>query len=169
MVFDVVTGTNQSLSCTGGDVKSLNAGEATCVITGSQLSAAASPLFVLAGYEGSNSYQPSQASTSQPINVASTALKLKSSANPSKKDQTVTFTATVKVKSPGSGSPTGSVVFSFSPAKKLKCTGGDDVKLTSKDTATCSVKFSVSDTVTATYLGSSSYASSDASVEQTVS
>ena len=45
------------------------------------------------------------------MNKASTTVKVVSSANPSVSGQSVTFTATVAAKEPGSGVPTGTVTF----------------------------------------------------------
>ena len=47
----------------------------------------------------------------QTVNQDSTTTKVTSSANPSVYGQSVTFTATVKAASPGSGTPTGTVTF----------------------------------------------------------
>jgi hypothetical protein len=51
------------------------------------------------------------ASQTQTINKAATSTALSSSPNPSILNQSVTFTATVTVNSPGSGTPTGNVAF----------------------------------------------------------
>ena len=48
---------------------------------------------------------------SQTVNQASTTTSLASSLNPSEYGEEVTFTATVKAVSPGSGTPTGTVTF----------------------------------------------------------
>ena len=48
---------------------------------------------------------------SHPVTQASTRTSLQSSANPSTSGLEVTFTATISVPSPGSGTPTGTVTF----------------------------------------------------------
>ncbi len=59
-----------------------------------------------AGYLGSSS-----ATSSQQVNQDATTSKVSSSSNPSVLGRSVTFTATVRAASPGSGTPTGSVTF----------------------------------------------------------
>jgi hypothetical protein len=169
VVFAVETSTNDTLSCSGGNSQALDSGLATCLITGSQLSVSGSPLYVLAGYEGTSSYNSSQANISQAVGEDAAKVKLKSSKDPSAKKQVVTFTATVSATAPGSGSPTGSVTFSFEPAGHLACSGGDTVTLSSKDKAVCSVKLTRTVTVSAAYGGSSNYDAGSQSLDQTVS
>src|SRR5208282_672541 len=63
-------------------------------------------------YSGDNNFNTSTSSTlNQKVNQAGNAIALASSANPSTSGQTVTFTATISVSSPGSGTPTGTVTF----------------------------------------------------------
>lgn len=67
---------------------------------------------ITAVYSGDTSFATSTSSTlTQGVNKASTLTGLNSSANPSLVGQSVTFTATVSVVSPGSGTPTGSITF----------------------------------------------------------
>ncbi len=67
---------------------------------------------VVASYAGSTNYLPAANATGDlVVSQASTTTTLASSTNPSVSGQSVTFTATVAVVSPGSGTPTGTVNF----------------------------------------------------------
>jgi len=87
----------------------LNAsGQATFVT--STLAVGAHP--ITASYGGGATFSGSTSSTlTQTVKKASTATLVSSSANPSLSGQSVTFTATVTAKSPGAGTPTGTVTF----------------------------------------------------------
>jgi Bacterial Ig-like domain (group 3) len=67
---------------------------------------------VFAVYRGDSKYAPGDSPVlTQTVNRDSTTTTVTSSANPSVSGQKVTFTATVKVVAPGSGTPTGTVTF----------------------------------------------------------
>ena len=67
---------------------------------------------VFAVYRGDSKYAPSDSPVlTQTVNRDSTTTTVTSSTNPSVLGQKVTFTATVKVVAPGSGTPTGTVTF----------------------------------------------------------
>src|SRR5207249_3753637 len=67
---------------------------------------------ITATYNGSASYNPSTSATlTQNVNKANSSTALASSLNPAVFGQSVTFTATVTATSPGTGTPTGSVIF----------------------------------------------------------
>ncbi len=67
---------------------------------------------ITAVYEGDSSFNGSTSNTvDQEVQKADTTTALTSSVNPSKFGQSVTFTATVSVSSPGSGTPSGTVTF----------------------------------------------------------
>jgi len=67
---------------------------------------------ITATYNGSSSFNPSTSSAlSQVVNKDGTTSAVTSSLNPSRKNQNVTFTATVTANSPGTAVPTGSVTF----------------------------------------------------------
>jgi hypothetical protein len=66
---------------------------------------------VVAGYSGDSGFLQSEDSITQSVNKAATTTGLSSDVNPSVFGQPVTFTATVAVTSPGSGTPTGTVTF----------------------------------------------------------
>ncbi len=67
---------------------------------------------ITVSYSGDTNFTGStSAALTQTVKEASTTTKLTSSANPSVYGQSVTFTATVTAKSPGSGTPTGMVTF----------------------------------------------------------
>src|SRR5439155_1665125 len=67
---------------------------------------------ITASYGGDAKFSGSTSSTlNQTVKKASTTTLVSSSANPSVSGQPVTFTATVTAKSPGTGTPTGTVTF----------------------------------------------------------
>jgi hypothetical protein len=82
----------------------------TATFTTSSLSVGAHA--ITAVYSGDGNFTTStSAGINQGVSQASTAISLASSANPSASGQSVTFTATLTVSSPGSGTPTGTVTF----------------------------------------------------------
>ena len=67
---------------------------------------------ITAAYSGDSNYATStSAILAETVNLDATTTSLASSKNPSVFGQSVTFTTTVKAASPGSGTPTGSVIF----------------------------------------------------------
>src|SRR5207244_1906407 len=67
---------------------------------------------ITASYSGDSNFNGSTSAVlTQTVNKANTTTTVASSANPSVFGQSVTFTATVAVVSPGAGSPSGSVTF----------------------------------------------------------
>ena len=157
------TARDNAIACTGGDSKTLSGGIATCLIAGSKLSAAGSPLDVVAGYQGTAAFQPSSTSTSEVISPTGTMTTVSSSRFPSMPGQAVNFTASVAAVSPGAGIPGGTVTFSFSSVNPPACTGGDTIYLTAAGTAVCKIAkglITAPVTITATYAGSSAYVSS---------
>ena len=67
---------------------------------------------ITAVYSGDATYSSSTSAVlSQTVNQDSTTSSVRSSANPSVYGQSVTYTATVRAASPGSGTPTGTVTF----------------------------------------------------------
>jgi hypothetical protein len=85
----------------------VNSGTAT--FTTSALSVASHSL--TATFTGTPGWGSSSGNTTQVVNQDSTTTSLVSSANPSVYGQHVQFTATVTAKAPGSGTPTGTVIF----------------------------------------------------------
>ena len=82
--------------------------------------------------------------------------------------QAVTYTATVGVPAPGTGTPTGSVTFTGDSG--VLC-ASVPVSLASPDTASCTVDYSggaQSDSVTASYSGDSNYGTSSGSTDVTI-
>ncbi len=115
-----VTGTNNPV--TGGSVTFKNNGEFILGCTSLPVSAGAvscglpglpvSSYTITAEYSGTaDYYQPSMGALTQVVNKASTTTTVESSTNPAVFGESVTFTATVSVISPGSGNPTGTVTF----------------------------------------------------------
>src|ERR1022692_3972891 len=67
-------------------------------------------------YSGSTNFLASTGTGSQVVSKASTSTSLISSVNPSLPGEAVTFTATISVLLPGSGTPTGTVTFYDGPS-----------------------------------------------------
>jgi hypothetical protein len=105
------------------------------------------------------------------IVAAPTTASVVSSLNPSTIGQQVTYTATVTVNSPSTGTPTGSVEF-FDGGSAISGCASETLSGTSTDTATCAVTYAASgnNTITAEYLGSTVFAESalSSSITQTV-
>ncbi len=105
------------------------------------------------------------------INTAPTSATVASSLNPSTVGGLVTYTATVTVNSPQTGTPTGNVEF-FDGGSAISGCATEPLSGTSTDTATCPVTYSASGshTIAAEYLGSTNFAESalSPSITQTV-
>src|SRR5262249_9700143 len=120
-----------------------------------------------ATYGGNSNFNTSTSSNlTQTVNKASTTTSVASSVNPSLVGQTVTFTATVSITSPGSGTATGTV--SFYDGATLLGTG----TLNSSDIATFStstLSLGTHPSISATYGGDSHFNGSNSSaISQTV-
>jgi trimeric autotransporter adhesin len=121
---------------------------------------------VLACYLGDSNFNTSSGTASKTVGKASTstAVALTSGANPSIFGASLTFTATVTVNSPGSGTPTGNVTFRSNGTTIMGC-GTQSLNAGSPDTATCTTTSLAlgSDTITATYNGDSNFSASPTS------
>jgi hypothetical protein len=116
-------------------------------------------------YNGATNFSASTSPTlTQTVNRASTSTTLTSSRNPSTFGQSVTFTATVRSIAPGTGTPTGSVVF------KDGSTTIATVSLSNGTAAFSSTSLSRGiHSITAAYQGSGNYSTSTSTtVIQTV-
>jgi hypothetical protein len=108
---------------------------------------------ITAAYAGASGFAAStSAAASQVVNQASTTTSLTSSRNPTKRRQTVTFTARVSAVAPGAGTPTGTVRF-FDGAVQI---GSASLASGSASLSTSGLA-SGSHTITAAYDGSTSY------------
>ncbi|HVA71366.1 MAG TPA: Ig-like domain repeat protein [Acidimicrobiales bacterium] len=135
----------------------------TCVpVTASCTSNAVGSQTVTATYQGKT------ANATQIVNQAATATTVLSSANPSVVGQTVGYTATVAVTSPGTGTPTGFVEFLDGATPIVGCGGSSGSALTGLS-ATCSVSYTspASHVITATYLGDTNFLASSPSAPLT--
>ena len=158
-----------ALPCGPGS-QSLSNGTATCVTTES----IAGSHIIKASYSGDANYHGSSASLTQPVTRASTttSLTVSSPTQPgglpvgtavAVAGQTVTFTATIAVQTPGSGTPTGTVSF-YQDDSTTPITCGPGSQAFSNGTATCTVPESSvgHHSITATYNGDSNYSGSSA-------
>src|SRR5712692_5387718 len=97
-----------TITCNGGS-QTVSSGQATCTTT--SLSGGAHNT-ITAVYSGDGNFSTStSANLSQTVSKAPTTTAVTSSVNPSLSGQSVTFTATISVTAPGSGTPTGTVQF----------------------------------------------------------
>src|SRR5262249_47554724 len=98
-------------------VVALSGGQAS--ITVSNLSASRSPHSITAVYGDTvdGTFSGSSGSTTQTVTKADTTTVVSGVPNPSLFGQTVTFTATVSAKSPGTGTPQGTVQFNIDGMK----------------------------------------------------
>ena len=123
-----------------------------------------------ASYGGDTNFNASSGTLSQVVNKADTTTGLSSSVNPSASGQTVTFTATVSVSSPGStaiGPPSGSVTF-----KDGLLTLGIGALSTSNGVTAASFSTNTlstaSHSITASYGGDTNFNASSGSLSQMV-
>jgi hypothetical protein len=115
-----------------------------------------------AAYSGDGNFQPSTGTLSQVVSAAATTTMLTSSQNPSTYNQAVTFSATV-TSPPGSGTPTGTVIFTRGLATlgTVTLTGGTAL------IATATVPPGAQ-TISANYSGSASFQISAVNLTQQV-
>jgi hypothetical protein len=153
----------------------LNAGSpdtATCDVTYPQ----AGMDTVTASYAGTADFAASSGSVGVTSGLGATQTALQSSDNPASSGEAPTFTATVRAMAPASGTPDGTVTFSFSGSgggTAPGCTGGDTVNVVA-GVATCTLSAGLEPkqspiTVGAQYSGSAAFSASAASpVTETV-
>jgi hypothetical protein len=111
-------------------------------------------------YAGSTNYVGSTSgAVSQTVNKASTAVGLTSSVNPSRAGRKVNFTATVSAVAPGTGTPTGTVVF-YDGSVQI----GSANLSSGKASVTISSLSSGTHSITAAYAGSANYGASTSGV-----
>jgi hypothetical protein len=125
----------------------------------SALLASVSPYTVTASFAGDpDFFTASSASTSQVVALASTSVTLTSSMNPSVIGKSVTYTASITIVPPGSGTPSGSVMFLDGP-NPINCAFGSSTFDGSK--ATCVVVYNdlsgSPHSITATYSGDGNF------------
>jgi len=154
------TGTVAWSSNTGCGTTAVTAGIAACITSSLPVGTDT----VTANYNGDATHAASSGAVSggQVVSLASTTTKVTSSTNPSNYGQSVTFTATVAVVSPGVGTPTGTVAWTSN-------TGCGTTAVTA-GIATC-IASSLpvgTDTVTANYNGDATHGTSAGSVSQVV-
>jgi hypothetical protein len=151
-----------AISCGAGSSTTLNASrQATCQTS----FAATGDRSITAVYDGDANFAASTTSSlAQTVNKSDTIMGLTSSSNPSKAGQTVTFTATVDVTSPGAGTATGSVTFKDGTTT-ISCAAGSSITLSASRQATCLVAYATmgNHSITAVYSGDANYNTSTSS------
>jgi hypothetical protein len=118
---------------------------------------------VTGAYSGDSNYATSSGSTSVTVGQDATATTVSSSTDPAVVGQTITFSSTVSVPSPGAGTPTGTVAFTDNGGNTTLCSG--TLSGSSPYTASCTTSYATTttDSVTATYGGDTNDAGSSSS------
>ncbi len=165
VTFTITPSAGGSVSCNTTNNPTLSSGQATCTVP-SALLASGSTYTVHAAYSGDSNYISSSTSPDllQTVFLASTTTTVGSSPNPSVAGQQVTYTASVTVNSPGSGTPTGNIEFFDGGTPVSDCGGSSGSALIGTST-TCQVTYDAvaSHTITAQYLGDVNFSASSAS------
>jgi hypothetical protein len=143
----------------GCGAQALVAGVATCTTT----TLAVASHTITAVYSGGNYAGSTSAPVVQVVSKGNTGSAVTSSANSSVSGQTVTYTATVTVTPPASGTPTGTVNFKDGG---LTITGCGLQAVSGGGTATCAVAYPGpgSHTITAIYSGDPNFGASTSAV-----
>jgi hypothetical protein len=111
---------------------------------------------VTATYAGTTSFAASVSTVTQTVNQAATTTTVTSSLNPAQTGQSITFTATVAPIPPGSGTPTGTVIFTVAGvAQTPVALSGGIASITRSFTLVSNV------TITAAYSGDANFTASD--------
>ena len=148
------TSTSSGMLCTS-TLDQSSTDEATCTT----LYEAPGSDSVTAEYESDGNFaSSSSAAQTETISMAATTTGISATPTSPVVGQPVTYTATVTVQSPGSGTPTGSVAFTDSTGTVCNTTLNES----DPDTATCRTTYTNTqgDTVTATYSGDTDFSSS---------
>jgi len=155
---------SNTITCGVGSA-SFNGTTATCVVTNPTVTGTHS---ITATFSGDASYSGSTSpALSQKVNAATTTSLTPTSSPSIVVGQSVTYTATVAVTAPGTGTPTGNVEFFDGGNPIGVCGGVTGVAVNGSARATCAVSFAStgSHSITAQYLGNAAwyYAASPAS------
>ena len=144
------------LTIAGCGAKVLTAGTATCLFT----YPGAGTHSVTAIYSGDSDFAGSTSPTlMQAVNQASTVTAVASSVDPSVAGQSVTVTASVSVIAPGTGLPTGTVMFEDGGIAIMGCAAQ---AVPPSDIAVCAASFATAGAhpITAVYSGDSNFSGS---------
>jgi hypothetical protein len=152
--------TDNGTTITGCGAKTIGGGSATCSAT--YLSPATHP--ILATYSGDTNFATSSHPLTQSIVAAATTTALGSSSSSALVGQPVTYTASISVTAPGSGSPTGTLAFTDNGTTISGC-GAISISA-----GTCSATYLVPGThpILATYSGDTNYLSSSHPLTETI-
>ncbi|HEY1832504.1 MAG TPA: Ig-like domain repeat protein [Acidimicrobiales bacterium] len=166
-----------ALACQGGDVQSLAAGAATCVVT-SGLVTAQSPATATASYAGDSNFSASTASTfTETVGKGSTQVVISSNHAPQVSAKSVAFTAFVTAASPSTGFPSGAATWTITGqgSDTVACTTDNDTLNKKTGKVTCHVAahtLMAADspyTVSVTYGGDANFASGTGTFSQVMS
>ena len=138
-------------------------GSATCSPSGAALDPGGSPYTIIATYPGDANFTGSSGTTQLDVAKATPAISVSSSANPSLPGHLVTFTATVSAPA-GLPQPTGTVA--FTQGSTTYCAAAAIVG--AQATCTASLTIAPSQTITASYPGSTSFLPASSTYAQSV-
>jgi hypothetical protein len=160
---------NDGSTLIGSGTLSTSIGVTTATFTTNLLSTASHT--VTASYTDDSNFNPSSGPLTQVVNKANTTSAVVSSVSPSVSGQSVTFTATVSVNSPGStavANPTGTVTFSDGATAIGSGILSTGIGVTTA-TFTTNLLSTATHTITATYGADTNFNTSNGSVTQVVS
>ncbi|WP_432047399.1 Ig-like domain repeat protein [Streptomyces asiaticus] len=154
VTFSFGDGTNTAVGTLSGGI---------ATVTHTYTTTTGSPFTITATYNGTENFATSSGTDTQTVNKAATTTSVSSSPNPSTTGDPVTVTATVVAVAPGAGTPTGTVTLAITDRTPqiVPLVGGTA-------TATFNPLQKGAHTVTANYNGDVNYATSSASITQTV-
>ncbi|MFI0779866.1 Ig-like domain repeat protein [Streptomyces sp. NPDC021212] len=135
-------------------------------VTHTYTGTAGSPYTITGSYNGGTDYAASSGTDAQTVNRAATTTAVVSSPDPTVVGQSTTITATVASVAPGSGTPAGTVTFTFGDGTSPVTAplSGGVATVSHAYAATSGTSYPI----TATYNGNTGYASSSGTDTQTV-
>ncbi|WP_438452878.1 Ig-like domain repeat protein [Streptomyces asiaticus] len=154
VTFSFGDGTNTAVGILSGGI---------ATVTHTYTTTTGSPFTITATYNGNENVAASSGTDTQTVNKAATTTTVVSSPNPSRVSDPVTVTATVSPVAPGAGTPTGTVTLAITNRTPQVVT-----LVNGTASATFNPLQKGTHTVTANYNGDINYATSSASITQTV-
>ncbi|EXU64564.1 vegetative cell wall protein, partial [Streptomyces sp. PRh5] len=154
VTFSFGDGTNTAVGILSGGI---------ATVTHTYTTTTGSPFTITATYNGTENFAASSGTDTQTVNKAATTTAVVSSPNPSLVSDPVTVTATVSPVAPGAGTPTGTVTLAITNRTPQVVT-----LVNGTASATFNPLQKGTHTVTANYNGDIDYATSSASITQTV-
>ncbi|HXW33487.1 MAG TPA: Ig-like domain-containing protein [Acidimicrobiales bacterium] len=135
---------NGGVTISGCGAQPVTSNSATCPVTGG-LPAGSDTISAI--YSGDGNFNTSTGTLLLNVKKDNSSVNNQSNVNPTVSGESVTFTATVSAVSPGTGTPTGNVVFAFFGKAPLPSCSGGDTQALSGGVATCTTSFLPSQSV----------------------